>query len=209
MMLVLSLLVVLISLSVHEFAHALVAWLFGDDTAKRLGRLTLNPLKHIDPFGTVLLPLLLAGSSYATGGMVPVFGYAKPVPVNFRNLRPRKLGIILVAFAGPFSNFCIAFVSALMVVKFHWHGFWQNFWILCFSLNLLLAIFNLVPIPPLDGSRIVSGFLPESLAVQYNRMQFLGFLLILLLLQTRFFDQLYRYGLHLFEKMFQAFSGHA
>lgn len=200
MTLALSLLLILISLTVHEFAHALTALFFGDNTAKKQGRMTLNPLKHIDPFGTVILPLILASSSAITGGLVPVFGYAKPVPVNFCNLKPRRLGMILVALAGPLSNVLLAFASVFLLFQFQPHGIWKEIGRLFFSLNLLLAIFNLVPIPPLDGARIVSGFLPEALAMKYNRMEFLGFILILILLQTHFFNHLYQNGIKLFLK---------
>jgi Zn-dependent protease len=201
-MIILSFLIILVSLSIHEFAHAITALAFGDDTAKKQGRLTLNPLKHIDPFGTVLLPLLLFFTAKATGGFIPVFGYAKPVPVHFQRLSPRKLGIVLVALAGPFSNFLIAFIANCVLILLHPHGFWEQTLQTCIFLNLLLAIFNLIPIPPLDGGRIVSGFLPEPLSTKFNSMEMIGFIAIIIFLQMDLFNPIYKQGFKLFFGLF-------
>src|SRR5215475_12986373 len=153
----------LIAITFHEAAHAFVARMLGDETASRLGRVSLNPLKHIDPVGTVLLPALLLAARSPF-----LFGYAKPVPVNFRALRNPRIGMVLVAAAGPAMNIALAIVAAL---GFHLVGYLPapaNQWA---SLNLknaliinaVLAVFNLFPLPPLDGGRIAVGLLPNVL----------------------------------------------
>src|ERR1700683_1837798 len=155
---------VLVAVTFHEAAHGFVANRLGDDTAWRLGRVSFNPLKHIDPIGTVLLPgmLLLLRSPF-------LFGYAKPVPVNFRALRYPRAGTILVAAAGPGMNLLLATIAAL---GFHIVGYIPApgaQWLAAnlrnaLVLNIILAIFNLLPIPPLDGGRILVGILPSALA---------------------------------------------
>ncbi|MBN2143942.1 MAG: site-2 protease family protein [Candidatus Aureabacteria bacterium] len=207
-MIILIFLIVLFSLSVHEFAHGWSALMMGDPTAKEQGRLTLNPLKHIDPFGTILLPLLLLAVSYLSGGHVPVFGYAKPVPVNHHRFRRQKIGLAVVSSAGPLSNLGLAFLSVLFLVFFHPADQWEIVFMHIFNLNWLLAIFNLLPIPPLDGSRIVSGLLPREVAERYNRLAGVGFILIILLLQTRFIDWLYFKSLEWLSFLIQALVRH-
>jgi Zn-dependent protease len=172
----------LIAISFHEASHGYVAHLLGDDTAWRLGRVSFNPLVHIDPFGTVVLPvmLLLLRAPF-------LFGYAKPVPVNFRALRYPRVGTILVAAAGPGMNLLLAAISAL---AFHIVGYLPApgaQWMAAnlrnaLILNVILAIFNLLPIPPLDGGRILVGILPGVLARSMSRLEPYGLLILIGLL---------------------------
>lgn len=166
------LVIFLMTVTVHEVSHGAVAYLRGDDTAKVMGRLTLNPLKHIDWFWTVLFPALLF---FSTGGRF-VIGMAKPVPVNFSNLKNRKPDMILVAVAGPLAN--IVFAQFLLLL-FHATG--VGLFLMGIYFNLGLAVFNLLPIPPLDGSRVIAGLLPAELERQYLRLEPFGFLIVLVL----------------------------
>ncbi|TAN51662.1 MAG: site-2 protease family protein [Rhodospirillales bacterium] len=178
---------VLLAVTLHEAAHGFVAWKLGDDTAKRLGRVTFNPIKHIDPFGTVLLPgmLILSGAPI-------LFGYAKPVPVNGFNLRNPRFGMVLVAAAGPGINLGLALASALLlgllvdieveesvVIPLRWLG--ANIYN-SIQINSILAVFNMLPILPLDGGRILAGLLPKSLGISFARTERVGLLILLGLL---------------------------
>ena len=168
----------------HEFAHGWVAYKLGDRTAQSMGRLSLNPLKHIDPIGTIAMPLVLFLS---TGGRF-VFGAAKPVPVNFAALRNPRRDMVLVGLAGPLANFLFAFVLVL-VWKFlpssEFLGFrFENF----IFVNVFLGAFNLVPIPPLDGSRVVMGLLPYAQARSYAMLEPFGFIIVLALLWVGLLD---------------------
>jgi len=173
---------VLVAITFHEAAHGWVAWKLGDPTAHRLGRVTFNPLKHIDPFGTILLPALLFLSR-----MPFVLGYAKPVPVNFRALRHPRRDSVLVALAGPGTNLGLAVASAALihvaVLAPEPAGPWltQN---LANSIvvNLVLAVFNMLPIPPLDGGRVAVGLLPQALARPLARLERYGLLILIGLL---------------------------
>ncbi len=171
---------VLLAVTFHEAAHGWAAWRLGDDTAYRLGRVTFNPFRHIDPFGTILLPIMLL---LASGGRM-MFGFAKPVPVNFRGLaRPRR-DMVLVAIAGPGINLLLAIVAAALVHTLpltsgafrEWYGLnlQAAVWI-----NLLLAVFNMLPLPPLDGGRVAVGLLPWRLAVRLARLERAGIPIIL------------------------------
>ena len=155
-------LVVLIpSVMLHEISHGVVALAFGDDTAKRAGRLTLNPIAHVDPFGTIVLPLILALSSSG------VFGWAKPVPVNPRRLRNPRQQALLVSLAGPVTNLGLAFIASAIYVAGP-----RNDWTrAAIVVNVILAAFNLLPIPPLDGSAVVERVLPRSWWPQWLRFR--------------------------------------
>ncbi len=167
---------VLLAITLHEAAHGWTASKFGDHTARMMGRVTLNPVKHIDPVGTVIVPLALLIMS--TGF---IFGWAKPVPINFNALRSPKSGMIWVALAGPGANLIMAigwlFVAILsvninmpVILKMAGAGIF---------INLLLAVFNLLPIPPLDGSRVISALLPNPLAYKYNQLERYGFVILI------------------------------
>lgn len=171
---------VLIAVTLHEAAHGFVAWRLGDDTAYQMGRVTFNPLRHIDPVGTVLMPAALL---FFSGGRV-MFGYAKPVPVNFGRLgRPRR-DMVLVAAAGPGVNLLLAIAAALLVHAAVLLPGWAAPWALqnlanAIWINVLLMVFNLLPVPPLDGGRIAVGLLPLSLARPLARMERAGMFIIL------------------------------
>jgi Zn-dependent protease len=176
------LLPILIAVTFHEAAHGFVAHLLGDDTAWRLGRVSFNPFKHIDPFGTIILPalLLFARSPF-------LFGYAKPVPVNFRALNHPRRDMILVAAAGPAMNLLLATLAALAIhVVVYMSGVAQVFIFEnlknALVLNVILAVFNLLPIPPLDGGRIIVGLLPNALARPFSRLEPYGLILLIGLL---------------------------
>ncbi len=175
----------------HELAHGLSAYMLGDPTAKIQGRLTLNPIKHIDPVGSLLVPgaLFLAYYFGLTRSLM-LFGWARPVPVNFRNLRPRRLGMALVAIAGPLTNIALAFIFSRLYI---WPAL-SNATQICawgVMLNLMLAVFNMVPIPPLDGSRVVTSFLPTKLAYYYSRLEPFGIIILIVLLNFGMFRYLY------------------
>lgn len=176
------LLPVLIAITFHEAAHAFVARHLGDETASRLGRVSLNPFRHIDPIGTILLPglLLLARSPF-------LFGYAKPVPVNFRALRNPRSGMVLVAAAGPAMNIGLAVVAALSFHLVSYLPVTIAQWVAlnlknALVINVVLAIFNLFPLPPLDGGRIAVGLLPNVVGQQLARLERYGMMILIGLL---------------------------
>lgn len=172
---------VLFAITVHESAHGYAARHFGDDTATMMGRVTLNPIKHIDPVGTVLMPLILY---FATSGAF-LFGYAKPVPVNFHHLRNPKRDMIWVALAGPASNFVQAIGWALLLVLLAALGGQERFFVdmarAGVAVNLVMWAFNLFPLPPLDGGRILVGLLPWRQAQLVARIEPYGFFIVMAL----------------------------
>ena len=170
---------VLFAITIHEAAHGYAARHFGDNTAYLQGRMTLNPLKHIDPIGTILMPLMLY---FATSGAF-LFGYAKPVPVNFGALRNPKRDMVWVALAGPASNFAQAIFWALMLVGLAATGIEEPFFLKMAQagvlVNLVMWAFNLFPLPPLDGGRILVGLLPWKQAQMVSRIEPWGFFIVM------------------------------
>ena len=192
---------VLAAIILHEIAHGAVAYRLGDPTAKEAGRLTLNPLPHIDPFGTLLLPLflLVAHSPF-------LFGYARPVPVNFGRLRHPKRDMILVAAAGPLTNIVLAVASAaifraILGLQLPAEGAWTGTLVAGLTplalmarnsvvFNVVLAVFNLIPILPLDGGRVLTGLLPLRQAIAFSRLERYGMMIVLLLMMTNVIGQI-------------------
>jgi Zn-dependent protease len=170
---------VLFAITIHEAAHGYVARYFGDNTAYMMGRVTLNPIKHIDPIGTILMPLLLY---FATSGAF-LFGYAKPVQVNFGHLRNPKRDMVWVALAGPASNFAQALLWAIGFIVLSGMGVTERFFMeMCKAgvlTNLVMWAFNLFPLPPLDGGRVLVGLLPRRLAWSFSRIEPWGFFIVM------------------------------
>lgn len=199
---------VVFAITVHEVAHGWTARKFGDNTAYMLGRLTLNPLKHIDLFGTILLPgmLLLTGTGF-------IFGWAKPVPVDARNFKKPLHDMAFVAAAGPLSNLLMALGWALLARLGVTIGVETISTPLIYtgiagiSINLVLALINLLPIPPLDGSRMLTGLLPPRLAWQYNRLEPYGFYILLAMLYFRVLNMLLEKPMYICQNLFFSIAG--
>jgi Zn-dependent protease len=190
---ILIIIVIFISITFHEVAHGYVAYLFGDTTAKYRGRLSLNPLKHIDLFGTIILPLLLFFSG------MPVIGWAKPVPINPNNFPDPKKQMMWTALAGPLTNFTLALLLSFIRKVVPLPTIIQFVLINAILINLVLGTFNLIPIPPLDGSRVVSNFLSGSLAYKYSRIEPYGLVVLFVLIYFGFFRLLLNLLMPLFK----------
>jgi Zn-dependent protease len=199
---------VVFAITVHEVAHGWMAKRYGDKTADQLGRLTLNPLKHIDPVGTIIIPglLLITFTGF-------IFGWAKPVPVDARNFKNPKKAMMMVALAGPASNLLMAIGWALLArlgvaielefisMPLIYSG------VAGITINLVLALINLLPIPPLDGSRILSGLLPDYWAWRFNKLERWGFLILLVLLATNALGAILGYPLYYAQQVFFSLAG--
>jgi Zn-dependent protease len=201
---------VVFAITVHEVAHGWIAKKYGDNTADSQGRLTLNPIKHIDLLGTIIIPglLLITGTGF-------IFGWAKPVPVDPRNFKNPRADMAVVALAGPVSNILMAIFWALIARVGMTIGSGAAMvaepliytGIAGISINLVLALVNLLPIPPLDGSRILSGLLPNYWAWQYNKLERFGFIILLILLSTNILGTILAYPLFIAQQLFFSIAG--
>jgi len=213
--LAISALPVLIAITFHEVSHGFVANRLGDPTAKMMGRLTLNPIAHIDPVGTILLPLMMI---VLTNGQF-VFGYAKPVPINPSNFKDPKRDMAISAAAGPITNILLAILS-MLILKFilipssvFFPGIITTTVLKPLTLmltssiifNVILAAFNLIPIPPLDGGRVLVGFLPHRQAVSYSRIEPFGFIIVIVLIYAGIADYFVMPLVRLFLALLQMF----
>jgi len=201
---------VVFAITAHEVAHGWVAKKYGDNTAAMQGRLTLNPIKHIDLFGTIIIPglLLITGTGF-------IFGWANPVPVNARNFKKPLHDMAIVALAGPVSNLLMAVAWALIArvgitigeseesisLPLIYTG------IAGISINLVLMLINFLPIPPLDGSRVLTGMLPPHLAWQYNKLERYGFIILLILLYTKVLNVILEYPMYFAQYLFFSIAG--
>ncbi|MDO5480448.1 MAG: site-2 protease family protein [Candidatus Saccharibacteria bacterium] len=205
---IIVLLIAVFSVILHELAHGLVAYWLGDKTAKEAGRLTLNPLKHIDPYMSILVPVVL----YILNA--PVFGGAKPVPINHHNLKGKEWGMALVALAGPFTNFLLALIAFLIgwfsgALQHDPNGLLFFTFAELVYLNLGFLIFNLIPIPPLDGSRVLYAIAPDSVRSIMSKMEVYGIIIvyILILIFGEFFSSLMLNGVTGIIEMFYKLVG--
>jgi Zn-dependent protease len=178
---------VLFAITLHEEAHGYAARYFGDKTAYMLGRVSLNPAKHIDPFGTIVLPIVMFAATAATGSPF-IFGYAKPVPVDFGKLRNPKRDMVWVAFAGPAANFAMALIWLLLLVALQASHVQETFFVAMANAgvltNLVIFALNLFPLPPLDGGRVLVGLLPHKYAFKVAKLEPYGFFIVMILAMT-------------------------
>ncbi|MEW6170710.1 MAG: site-2 protease family protein [Candidatus Omnitrophota bacterium] len=183
---IISLIIFFFAVIIHEISHGLVAYKLGDPTAKYSGRLTLNPFVHIDPVGTIILPIVLILMNSPV-----IFGWAKPVPVNFWNLKNPQRDMIWVGLAGPLANILLGLLLILALKSpFTTNIFLSDILKTAIIINLVLAIFNLIPIPPLDGSRVLMGLLPRETAIGYSMLEPFGFLIVFMLLFFGLFERI-------------------
>ncbi len=178
------LLVIFVSMTLHELMHGLVANWLGDETARLMGRLTLNPLKHVDPFLTIMLPLLIVVTNALTGTSTPIFGGAKPVPFNPMNIRHEEWGIAIMALAGPFVNLLLAFIcyAVLMFAGASSPSIVRDILTVGVGVNLGFFAFNILPLPPLDGSRVMYALAPDFIRRGMDTIERYGLLVVLLLI---------------------------
>lgn len=199
---------VIFAITVHEVAHGWVAKKKGDNTAFMLGRLTVNPIKHIDILGTIIIPglLLITGTGF-------IFGWAKPVPVNARNLKKPKTDMAWVALAGPVSNLLMALGWALvsrgaMLIDIEAITLPLIYTSIAgISINLVLALINLLPVPPLDGGRVLTGLLPDKWAWQFSKLERFGFIILIILLASNMLSSILGYPMFILQKLFFTLAG--
>jgi Zn-dependent protease len=189
--------ILLFSAIVHEVSHGLMAEKLGDDTAREQGRITLNPIVHIDPFGSIMLPLILI-----MAGSPIIFGAAKPVPVNFNNLRNPKLGMALVSLAGPLSNFALAILFVIPIKLGLVNSVSYPILMQAILINLVLGTFNLVPSPPLDGSKILAALAPNDWMYKILEWERYGFLLVIVFLYLGWLERILLPVLVMFSRVF-------
>ena len=203
--LVIYMVVLLLAISAHEAAHAWMSYKFGDDTARLLGRITLNPVAHTDPIGTLLIPIagFVIGHMSGPGVNIPLIGWGKPTPVNPLRWRNKDLANVMVSIAGILANLTIAFIALItlkVLMRFgifttQLSGLSEPLWMLLTQmllLNVSLAVFNLLPIPPLDGSKVLYTLLPESMKPALEALERFGFLILLVVMQTGILDVIFR-----------------
>lgn len=198
MNILITFIILIFSAIVHEVSHGLVAEKLGDDTAREQGRITLNPIVHIDPIGTILVPLMIW---YGSGGHF-FFGAAKPVPVNFGNLKWPKLGMILVSLAGPVSNFLLAVLFVIPIKLGLVNSISTPILVSGIYINIILGTFNLIPIPPLDGSKVLAALAPQDWMYKILSFERYGFILVLLFVFSGLFAQIVNPVLDIFIRIF-------